>query len=61
MSPSPDSPDMAESELGVLATQCLARRIPDKPFLIREIVAWEKDRNKPHVKADWQFKTPTSA
>jgi hypothetical protein len=52
---------MAESELGVLATQCLARRIPDKPFLIREIVAWEKDRNKPHVKADWRFKTPTSA
>src|SRR6201997_4432096 len=49
--------DMAESELGVLATQCLARRIPDKPSLIREIDAWQKNRNKHHAKADWQFTT----
>jgi len=49
--------DMAESELGVLATQCLARRIPDKPSLSREIDAWEENRNKHHAKADWQFTT----
>jgi hypothetical protein len=49
--------DMAESELGVLATQCLARRIPDKPSLSREIDAWKKNRNKHHAKADWQFTT----
>jgi hypothetical protein len=49
--------DMAESELGVLATQCLARRIPDKPALIREVAAWEAHRNKHHAKADWQFTT----
>jgi hypothetical protein len=49
--------DMAESELGVLATQCLDRRIPDKPTLIREVAAWEADRNKHHAKADWQFTT----
>ena len=29
--------DMAESELAVLATQCLDRRIPDKPTLIAEV------------------------
>jgi hypothetical protein len=33
--------DMAESELGVLATQCLDRRIPDKRTLANEIAAWE--------------------
>jgi hypothetical protein len=47
--------DMAESELGVLSSQCLDRRIPDKVTLIREIAAWETDRNKHHAKADWQF------
>jgi hypothetical protein len=49
--------DMAESELGVLANQCLVRRIPDKTSLIREIEAWQNSRNKHHAKADWQFKT----
>jgi hypothetical protein len=49
--------DMAESELGVLATQCLDRRIPDKQFLINEIAAWEENRNRRHAKADWQFTT----
>jgi hypothetical protein len=49
--------DMAESELGVLAHQCLDRRIPDKPKLIAEIAAWQDNRNKHHAKADWQFST----
>jgi len=49
--------DMAESELGVLTAQCLDRRIPDKPTLIKEIAAWEDRRNKHHTKADWQFTT----
>jgi hypothetical protein len=50
--------DMAESELGVLSSQCLDRRIPDKQFLADEVAAWEEDRNKNHAKADWQFTTP---
>src|SRR5271166_6320824 len=29
--------DMAESELGVLSSQCLSRRIPDKPTLEKEV------------------------
>ena len=48
---------MAESELAVLATQCLDRRIPDKSTLIKEVAAWQDNRNKRHVKADWQFTT----
>ena len=49
--------DMAESELAVLTTQCLSRRIPDKQTLEKEVVAWESHRNKHHAKADWQFTT----
>jgi hypothetical protein len=49
--------DMAESELSVLSSQCLDRRIPDKPSLVREVAAWEENRNKHHAKADWQFTT----
>jgi hypothetical protein len=49
--------DMAESELAVLATQCLDRRIPDRATLIHEVAAWQDNRNKRQVKADWQFST----
>ena len=49
--------DMAESELAVLASQCLDRRIPDKRILIHQVAAWEADRNTQHAKADWQFTT----
>jgi hypothetical protein len=49
--------DMAESELSVLSSQCLDRRIPDKQTLIKEVAAWENSRNKHHAKADWQFTT----
>src|SRR5580693_4015307 len=49
--------NMAESELGVLASQCLNRRIPDKQALIEEIAAWQQDRNANHTKANWHFST----
>ncbi|HVH86747.1 MAG TPA: IS630 family transposase [Terriglobales bacterium] len=49
--------NLAESELGVLTSQCLDRRIPNKQVLIDEIAAWEHDRNANHTKADWQFTT----
>lgn len=49
--------DMAESELGVLSSQCLDRRIPDKQTLVGEVSAWQDERNKHHAKADWQLTT----
>ena len=52
--------DLAESELGVLSSQCLDRRIPDKQTLIDEIAAWEHDRNANHTKANWHFTTPNA-
>ncbi len=53
--------NMAESELGVPTSQCLDRRIADKPTLIEEVAAWENVRNKKHTKADWQFTTAASS
>src|SRR5262249_28638833 len=35
--------NLAESELGVLTSQCLDRRIPNKQILIDEIATWEHD------------------
>src|SRR6202158_3277789 len=49
--------NMAETELGVLASQCLDRRIADKQILAHEVNAWQDHRNKHHAKANWQFKT----
>jgi hypothetical protein len=50
--------DLAESELGVLTSQCLDRRIPDKHTLIEEIAAWENDRNAKRTTANWHFTRP---
>jgi len=49
--------DLAESELGVLASQCLDRRIPDKQAIIDEVAAWVRERNKTHAAAQWRFIT----
>ena len=47
--------DMAESELAILSSQCLDRRIPDKRKLIAEVAAWEVARNQNNATAKWQF------
>src|SRR5271166_3079597 len=49
--------NLAESELGVLASQCLDRRIPDKQTITDEVAAWVRDRNKTHAVAEWHFST----
>jgi len=47
--------NMAESELAILSSQCLDRRIPDRRSLERQVAAWLRDRNTHHIKADWRF------
>ena len=47
--------NVAEIEFSTLSRQCLKDRIPDAPTLIREIRAWESDRNNRTIKVDWQF------
>ena len=49
--------NIAEIELNVFGRQCLGRRIPDKPTLIREAAAWETGRNSDRTKVDWRFTT----
>ena len=49
--------DIAEIELSALARQCLDRRISDQTTLIKEVAAWEQDRNAAQVAVDWQFTT----
>src|SRR5215475_6025243 len=52
--------DMAESELSVLSSQCLDRRIEDRQTLDREVEAWLSRRNGSQAKAtkaNWRFTT----
>ena len=48
---------MAETALSVLATQCLARRMPDSATLTQEVAAWERQRNAAKCRVDWRFTT----
>ena len=47
--------DMAETELSVLARQCLNRRIDNIDDLNREIRAWQNLRNEAKCKIEWRF------
>lgn len=48
--------NMAEIEASVLRRQCLdGRRIPDRASLARELLAWERRRNRKRATIDWRF------
>ena len=49
--------NLAESELAVLSSQCLARRLADRATLAREVAAWVRHRNTHNARADWHFTT----
>ncbi len=49
--------NIAEIELGVLARQCLDRRIPSQEDLARETGAWQEQRNREAIRVDWRFTT----
>ena len=49
--------NMAEIEIGVLARQCLDRRIPGQEVLRREVEAWQAQRNREEIRVDWRFTT----
>ena len=49
--------NMAEIEIGAMVRQCLNRRIPDRDSLIREVDAWQEQRNRESVRVDWRFTT----
>jgi hypothetical protein len=49
--------NMVESELSVLAGQCLTRRLPDKAAVQHHIAAWERQRNDAQATVQWRFTT----
>ena len=49
--------NMAEIEIGVLARQCLDRRIQDQETLRWEVDAWQDQRNRDMARVDWRFTT----
>ncbi len=48
---------MAEIELAVLSTQCLAPRLGDQATVHRAIATWEQDRHAAKAHVHWQFTT----
>ncbi len=49
--------NVAESELAVLSSQCLNRRLPTLVIVHKEVAAWERQRNADGVKIHWLFTT----
>ena len=47
--------NMVEIEIGVLVSQCLDRRIPDRETLRREVAAWQRRRNDAGSRVKWMF------
>ena len=46
---------LAENEIGILASQCLDRRIPDLATLTAEVEAWVCARNAQGAAVQWMF------
>jgi hypothetical protein len=49
--------NIAETELSVLAGQCLDRRMESKQLVSDEASAWEAERNRTEAKVRWRFTT----
>jgi transposase len=47
--------NMVEIEIGVMVSQCLDRRIPDKKTLVAEVANWERRRNAERAAIKWMF------
>ena len=52
--------NMVEIEIGVLASQCLHRRIESYTPLVAETAAWEKRRNAECSRINWDVHNPKS-
>ena len=49
--------NMVEIEIGVLASQCLDRRIESYPRLVAETADWQRQRNAERARIKWMFTT----
>ena len=48
---------MAEIEISVMSCQALGKPLSDLESFKQQVRAWTVNRNKEHVKINWQFKT----
>lgn len=49
--------NMAEIEFSILSRQCLSRRIPQRKTLVKEVKAWQAERNHSGATINWRFRT----
>jgi len=47
--------NMAETEISIMNSQCLDRRLEDQALIAREVAAWESKRNDREVGIHWTF------
>jgi hypothetical protein len=46
---------MAETEIGIMNSQCLDRRLDSQARIAPEVAAWESKRNDRKVRIHWTF------
>src|SRR5262249_36124552 len=46
---------MAETEISIMNSQCLDRRLDDPALIAREVAAWEDKRNDREARIHWTF------
>src|SRR6266436_1778207 len=47
--------NMAETEINIMHSQCLNRRLDSQPRIAAEVAAWEKKRNLAKARIHWTF------
>lgn len=47
--------NMAETEINIMNSQCLNRRLDSQPLIAAEVAAWEKKRNFAKARIHWTF------
>jgi hypothetical protein len=52
--------NMVELEFSILARQCLAQHLPDRPTAQAHCTAWATMRNQAQATVNWQFTTPVA-
>ena len=49
--------NMAETELSILARQCLSDRMPSMDFVEKQVNVWQTERNQAQITINWRFTT----
>ena len=52
--------NMAETEINIMNSQCLNRRLDNQPLIAAEVAAWEKKRNMAKARIHWTFTLATA-